>query len=83
MRKRGYNAYGATNVVIRKEGAKRVARVLNDLVMPDDLSLQETCLNCLNFDEPNELCKLCNLRPPARVIAFGCDQFADTDEIPF
>lgn len=40
-----------------------------------------TCVSCLHFDEPTELCKLCNLRPPARVIANACPQYRD--EIPF
>ena len=39
------------------------------------------CLNCLNFDEKKEICNLCNQRPPARVIAYGCPQWVD--EIPF
>lgn len=41
----------------------------------------KTCLNCLHFDEPSEKCKLCNLRPPARVIVSGCPKHED--EIPF
>lgn len=39
------------------------------------------CPNCLNFDEKLEQCKLAAARPPARVIAFGCERF-DFD-IPF
>lgn len=38
------------------------------------------CTDCYNWDEKNELCKLCNQRPPAKVIVHGCNQF---DEIPF
>lgn len=45
-------------------------------------AVYQSCLNCENFDEKNELCKLCNLRPPARVIAYGCPQW-EYDEIPF
>lgn len=41
-----------------------------------------TCINCLHFDEPNEICKKYdNQRPPARIIALGCD--GHEDEIPF
>lgn len=41
-----------------------------------------TCINCLHFDEPNEACRQYdNQRPPARIIALGCD--GHEDEIPF
>lgn len=43
----------------------------------------QTCLHCDNFDEPTEQCKLFKAKPPARVIAFGCDKFDDKDFIPF
>lgn len=43
----------------------------------------KTCIKCDNFDEKNELCKLYNARPPARIIAFGCEQYKDDDWIPF
>ena len=41
------------------------------------------CLNCLNFDEKNEICNLYNQRPPAKVIAYGCPQWIDVTEIPY
>ena len=47
----------------------------------DDIDPFANCLNCLNFDEKKEICNLCNQRPPARVIAYGCPQWVD--EIPF
>lgn len=43
----------------------------------------KTCLNCDNFNEITEQCKLWNSRPPARVIVFGCDSHDDKDQIPF
>lgn len=45
--------------------------------------LYQSCINCENFDEKNELCKLAKQRPPARVIVFGCPKWEDKDEIPF
>lgn len=41
-----------------------------------------TCLHCRLFDEGSETCMLWNAKPPARVVAFGCDQFSPSD-IPF
>ena len=43
----------------------------------------QNCLGCKRFVESEERCKFYNARPPARVIAFGCDEFEDINEIPF
>ncbi len=40
------------------------------------------CINCINFKRQTEVCSLNNLRPPAAIIAFGCERF-DYDDIPF
>jgi len=42
-----------------------------------------SCLSCAEFDEPNEQCRKHSARPPARIIAFGCPDYFDFDEIPF
>lgn len=45
--------------------------------------IYQSCINCEHFDELNgEICKLAKARPPARVIAYGCEQWCDM-EIPF
>lgn len=41
-----------------------------------------TCVHCRHFDEATETCMMANARPPARIIAFGCEVF-DPDGIPF
>lgn len=43
----------------------------------------QTCLLCDHFQENTEQCKFYKSRPPARVIAFGCESFSDKDWIPF
>ena len=46
--------------------------------------IYKSCMNCINFSEQREGCSLANYqRPPARVIAYGCPQWEDIDEIPF
>lgn len=47
-------------------------------------SVHETCLTCNWFSEQGEICAKFSARPPARVIAYGCDNYEnDADEIPF
>lgn len=41
-----------------------------------------SCVHCDHFDQAAEVCNQFNrMRPPARVIAFGCPAYED--EIPF
>lgn len=50
----------------------------------DDIDAWKTCINCIHFHEHQEVCDLVTppMRPPAKVIAFGCDSFVESD-IPF
>lgn len=47
----------------------------------DEQDVWKTCLHCVSFNEQTELCSKCNppTRPPARVIAFGCPMFCDSE----
>lgn len=47
------------------------------------VKLETTCVRCINFDEKVEICRLAKVRPPAKVIAYGCPEFFDKDEIPY
>ena len=41
-----------------------------------------SCVGCLYFDERHgEVCTLAKARPPARIIAFGCESWEQ--DIPF
>lgn len=44
--------------------------------------IYQGCINCENFNEPLELCKLASVRPPVRVILFGCPKW-EFNGIPF
>lgn len=44
--------------------------------------IYRSCLNCEYFNEEKEICKQYNQRPPARIIAYACKDWADI-EIPF
>lgn len=44
-----------------------------------------TCMTCEHFNVADETCGLTdNLRPPANIIAYGCDKYKfEYDDIPF
>jgi hypothetical protein len=42
-----------------------------------------SCISCINFDEPSEICKVFKQRPPARIIAHGCPEYVDAYDIPY
>jgi hypothetical protein len=41
-----------------------------------------TCLTCMFFVENTEQCAKQRMRPPARVIAYGCGMY-ENDDVPF
>jgi hypothetical protein len=66
---------------IRKAEWKDLAGRIFEGVKHADLF--RSCINCVGFDEPSEICKRYKQRPPARIIANGCDNYDDTNDIPF
>ena len=68
---------------------KNVLYVLNEGGNRTDIF--QTCISCTHFEsidviggEPQETCKLVGKRPPAKVIADGCEKYSDIfDDIPF
>ncbi len=61
--------------------AKLAGRKLSVPVISNEVL--QSCLNCENFDEKTETCGVYRQRPPARVIAYGCVSYSDSDDIPF
>lgn len=45
--------------------------------------ITRTCVSCDHFRTGNETCGLANARPPARIIAFGCEKYSDDMDVPF
>jgi len=43
--------------------------------------LYRSCPTCQHFEESSEICDLAGGRPPARIIAMGCDKYLE--EPPF
>lgn len=72
-----------TEIVVMDDN---IATAINTLAKSLSGAVQagrRTCVHCLHFDERDEACTFYNpvMRPPARVIAFGCPAFED--DIPF
>ncbi len=61
-----------------------LVEVIKD-VTPSNMLFQ-SCIVCEHFGE-DEICKQFNVRPPARIIVFGCSKFEETSnldgDIPF
>jgi hypothetical protein len=55
--------------------AHQTAAYLGRKITMDLIALQRTCVVCKNFRSDAETCGLNNQRPPARIIAFGCEMF--------
>ena len=71
------------------EIASMIADQVRDTVQETiDLNVRN-CVTCKQFDQAGETCKLAGIRPPAKIIAYGCEQwqeidpFGMDDEIPF
>lgn len=63
--------------------AKTLGDALNTQSINEKDGLGSNCISCKKFDEPSEICKKYNQRPPARIIALGCEFWEDNDTIPF
>jgi hypothetical protein len=50
-----------------------LAASIADLV--EQARLYRSCLTCEHFEEATEVCRLAQVRPPARVIALGCPKY--------
>ena len=71
-------------IELRAKLAQLLVEVIKD-VTPNNMLFQ-SCIVCEHFGE-NEICKMYNIRPPARIIVFGCVKFEEgshfDDDIPF
>ena len=44
---------------------------------------RRTCLTCVHFKEPEIFCNLHKANPPARIVAFSCDDYMDNLGVPY
>lgn len=65
-------------IEIRVKLAQLLTDVIKD-VTPNNMLFQ-SCIVCEHFGE-NEICKAYNVRPPARIIVFGCKNFEESSNI--
>lgn len=65
----------------RVEIIEALADVAKNAFVNELTKATRTCLNCDHFDETKELCNKFGQRPPARIIAFGCEHYVD--RVPF
>ena len=63
------------------EDVKAVAQQLGQYLAEQLERCTRSCLTCDRFDEANEICNKYGGRPPARIIAFGCN--GHEDKVPF
>ncbi len=55
---------------------QRLSSVLNDMY-----GTNRRCLTCDHFNEAQDRCVKYGMKPPSRVIAFGCPEWVDV--VPF
>lgn len=75
------------NRYLRETIDRRLKNVLTNATLICSMLPEEivkSCITCDNFNEEIEVCKKFNARPPARIIAFSCEGYANINEkIPF
>jgi hypothetical protein len=59
----------------REEVANRIAESVGSKLSMTLLRITPTCVLCQNFNGDREICRLNGQRPPASVIAFGCEMY--------
>jgi hypothetical protein len=55
-------------------------KIIDNMVTACQIAIK-TCVTCDSFNQVKETCNLNGLRPPAKIIAFGCECF--TQDVPF
>lgn len=70
---------------IRDDMVFKFGNYLREVINNHAETMTRTCMTCIAFDEPREICKRHpeRGRPPAKIIAYGCPEYFNEDEIPF
>lgn len=76
-----------SDIKFRGSAVQQVGTAIRDILENYSLpgGLIRNCLTCAFFRRDMELCgrHLDWGRPPARIIAYGCNEYLDEEEIPF
>jgi hypothetical protein len=65
------------------EGLKDISTYMAKCLVDYVLNTAKTCVLCKHFDEPTEICKLNGKRPPAKIIAYGCECFDELERFRY
>lgn len=61
----------------RDENVRQLAEQIAIRLVEELRNGLQTCITCEHFDEPREICNLAAKRPPAKVIAYGCNAWKE------
>lgn len=56
--------------------------VVGVIAKADQFRTRSTCIHCIHFNQATEICAKAKGRPPAKIIAYGCELYK-YDEIPY
>lgn len=62
---------------------REIERTIARHTSKDEDGIVPSCISCEHFRESTEECLPAGARPPARIIAFGCNLYRDKNDIPF
>ena len=60
---------------------KEIVRRLSEVIILELNAGRTNCVLCEHFTLETEICKIANVRPPAKVIVHGCSSFSEV--VPF
>lgn len=71
--------------MIRQEAIEKLTEELCKMIIEVLDNNFRSCINCINFNQNQEICNKYKQRPPAKIIAKACPEWSYdiNDDIPF